>query len=62
MDTPEPTLRKIMDACYLALRYGKLSDDDVSDIRDTLHGVPRNVKCEGRAFHRNYSHVCGDPG
>lgn len=55
------TLKRIIDACYAAYEAGELSDEDYSDVMSTLRkGVPQDVLCEGRAFHRNPGHVC-DP-
>ena len=52
------TLGALRDAVYAAYEAGELSDEDYSDAITTLKGVPRDVKCKGRTFHRNPAHVC----
>lgn len=56
----EATAEIIRSAVEVAFNEGAITDDDVTDVIESLTGVPRNAACPGRTFHRFASHVC-DP-
>lgn len=56
----EATAEIIRTALESAFEQGTITDDDFTDVIESLNGVPRNVVCPGRTFHRFASHVC-DP-
>lgn len=54
----DATAAVIRQAAFLAHAHGQITERALRDIQLTLRGVPRNVECEGRAFHDDPQHVC----